>query len=163
MKCAYCKTPLRNESNFCLECGKKVNAKDCYIAELKESGKVLTRETDIESVNRIIELTEKIFNRTRENPDLKYEARRFFESYLPMITDVVSRYNDVNSHKHVEDQVEDVKDDLTDVLNRTEKAFDIMLKELYENDIMELQVNIETLKRKISRDGLVESSFDVED
>lgn len=163
MKCAYCKTPLRNESNFCLECGKTVNAKDCYIAELKDSGKVLTRETDKKSLNHIIELTEKIFNRTRENPDLKYEARRFFESYLPMITDVISRYKDVNSHKAIKDQVGAVKDDLTEVLDRTEEAFEIMLKELYENDIMELQVNIETLKRKISRDGLVKSSFNIDD
>lgn len=163
MRCAYCKTVLRNESNFCLECGKSINAKDCYVAELRDSADVLDRQTDIDSVNRIIELTEKIFNRTRENPDLKYEARRFFEGYLPMITEVVSRYKDVNSHKDVKDQVNAVKDDLTEVLDRTEEAFDIMLKELLENDIMELQVNIETLKRKISRDGLVKSSFDITD
>lgn len=163
MRCAYCKTVLRNESNFCLECGKSINAKDCYVAELRDSADVLDRQTDIDSVNRIIELTEKIFNRTRENPDLKYEARRFFEGYLPMITEVVSRYKDVNSHKDVKDQVDAVKDDLTEALDRTEEAFDIMLKELLENDIMELQVNIETLKRKISRDGLVKSSFNIEE
>ena len=163
MRCAYCKTVLRNESNFCLECGKSINAKDCYVAELRDSADVLDRQTDIDSVNRIIELTEKIFNRTRENPDLKYEARRFFERYLPMITEVVSKYKDVNSHKDVKDQVDAVKDDLTEVLDRTEEAFDIMLKELLENDIMELQVNIETLKRKISRDGLVKSSFEIKD
>ena len=163
MRCAYCKTVLRNESNFCLECGKSINAKDCYVAELRDSADVLDRQTDIDSVNRIIELTEKIFNRTRENPDLKYEARRFFERYLPMITEVVSRYKDVNSHKDVKDQVDAVKDDLTEVLDKTEEAFDIMLKELLENDIMELQINIETLKRKISSDGLVKSSFEIKD
>ena len=43
-----------------------------------------------------------------------------------------------------------------------EEAFDIMITELYENDIMELQVNIETLRRKIYRDGLVKSPFDIE-
>ena len=163
MRCAYCKTVLRNESNFCLECGKSINAKDCYVAELRDSADVLDRQTDIDSVNRIIELTEKIFNRTRENPDLKYEARRFFERYLPMITEVVSKYKDVNSHKDVKDQVDAVKDDLTEVLDKTEEAFDIMLKELLENDIMELQINIETLKRKISSDGLVKSSFEIKD
>lgn len=163
MRCAYCKTVLRNESNFCLECGKSINAKDCYVAELRDSADVLDRQTDIDSVNRIIELTEKIFNRTRENPDLKYEARRFFERYLPMITEVVSRYKDVNSHKDVKEQVDAVKDDLTEVLDKTEEAFDIMLKELLENDIMELQINIETLKRKISSDGLVKSSFEIKD
>ena len=162
MKCNYCGMKLRNESNFCLGCGKSVNAKDCYIAELKESGKVLTRQTDKDSLTRIIELTNKIFNRTRENPDLKYETRRFVENYLPMITDVVSRYKDVKGHKAVKDQVDEIKDNLTEVLDRTEEAFDIMITELYENDIMELQVNIETLRRKIYRDGLVKSPFDIE-
>lgn len=162
MKCNHCGTKLRNESNFCFDCGKPVNAKDCYIAELKESGKTLTRQTDKDSLRRIVELTEKVFNRTKENPDLKYETRRFVESYLPMITDVISRYKDVRDHKAVKDQVDAVEDDLTEVLDRTEEAFDIMITELYENDIMELQVNIETLRRKIYRDGLVKSPFDIE-
>ena len=163
MKCNHCGTKLRNESIFCFGCGKSVNAKDCYIAELKESGKVLTRQTDKDSLNRIIELTEKIFNRTRENPDLKYETRRFVENYLPMITDVVSRYKEVKDHKAVKDQVDKIKDNLTEVLDRTEEAFKIMITELYENDIMELQVNIETLRRKIYMDGLVKSPFDIEE
>ena len=163
MRCAYCKTLLRNESNFCFDCGKPVNAKDCYITELKDSGVVLTRQTDKDSLNRIVELTEKIFNRTRENPDLKYETRRFVENYLPMITDVVSRYKDVKDHKAVKDQVDAIEDNLTEVLDRTEEAFEIMITELYENDIMELQVTIETLRRKIYRDGLVKSEFDIEE
>lgn len=163
MKCNHCGALLRNESNYCFGCGESVNAKDCYIAELKKSGKVLTRQTDKDSLNRIIELTEKIFNRTRENPDLKYEARRFVEGYLPMITDVVSRYKDVKGHKAVKNQVDEIRDNLTEVLDRTEEAFEIMIAELYENDIMELQVNIETLRRKIYMDGLVKSSFDIEE
>ncbi len=163
MKCNHCGALLRNESNYCFGCGESVNAKDCYIAELKESGKVLTRQTDKDSLNRIVELTEKIFNRTRENPDLKYEARRFVESYLPMVTDVVSRYKEVKRHKAVKNQMDDIKDNLTEVLDRTEEAFEIMIAELYENDIMELQVNIETLRRKIYMDGLVKSSFDIEE
>ena len=114
MKCNHCGALLRNESNYCFGCGESVNAKDCYIAELKKSGKVLTRQTDKDSLNRIIELTEKIFNRTRENPNLKYEARRFVESYLPMITDVISRYKELKGHKAVASQVEEIKDNLTD-------------------------------------------------
>ena len=163
MRCNHCNTILRNESNFCFGCGEPVNARDCYTHELRESAKVLTRQTDIDSVERILDLTDKIFSRTRENPNLKYEARKFFESYLPMVTDVVSRYKAVNEHESMQDQIDAVKDDLTEVLDSTEEALDIMLKELLENDIMELQINIETLKRKISRDGMMKSHFEVDE
>lgn len=80
-----------------------------------------------------------------------------------MITDVISRYKELKGHKAVASQVEEIKDNLIEVLDRTEEAFDIMIKELYENDIMELQINIETLRRKIYMDGLVKSSFDLEE
>ena len=80
-----------------------------------------------------------------------------------MITDIISRYKELKGHKAVASQVEEIKDNLTEVIDRTEEAFDIMIKELYENDIMELQINIETLRRKIYMDGLVKSSFDLEE
>ena len=91
MKCVHCGTLLRKQSNFCLGCGKPVDAMECYITEMRESGKVLTRKTDKESLNHIIEFTGKIFERALLNPDLKYEVRDFFEGYLPKITEVLTR------------------------------------------------------------------------
>lgn len=164
MKCVHCKAKLRSESNFCLKCGKPVNAMECYISEIEESGASLSRKTDKESLEHIKELTVKIFERTRQNPDLKYEVRTFFESYLPMISDVLGKYSDLKMHdgdKTQPDGAKEVKDDLTDVLNTTEHAFELMYRELCENDIMELKVNIEALKAQIARDGLLKSEFEI--
>lgn len=163
MKCMHCGTMLRNESNFCLGCGKPVNAMECYIAEMKLSGKVLTRKTDKESLDRIIALTRKIFERTHLNPDLKYEVRSFFEAYLPKINDVLSGFKSVRNHKGDKERMSDVRDDLTEVLNSTEEAFGVMYRELCENDIMELQTNIAALKAQIARDGLMDSDFVIEE
>ena len=74
-----------------------------------------------------------------------------------MITDVLSRYRGTQDHHGVIEHDDSVKDDLTDVLDTTEEAFEIMLKDLYEHDIMELQINIEALKSKSSRDGMLKS------
>ena len=162
MKCAYCGTELRNESNFCLGCGRPVDARACYLAELKESGKALTRKTDKDSLEHIAELTGKIFDRTDENPDLKYEARAFFEAYLPKINGLLHSYRDVKSGKgHKKEEVDRIKDDLTEVLDTTEEAFEVMYGELCENDIMQLQINIVALKAQIARDGLMRSEFDI--
>ena len=161
MKCVHCGTLLRNESNFCLGCGRPVDAMECYVSEMKESGKVLTRQTDKESLDRIIKLTAKIFERSDVNPKLKYEVREFFESYLPKIADVLSRYKDVKNHRSAMDSMDELRDELTDVLNNTEEAFELMYKELCDNDIMELRLNIAALKNQIARDGLLESDFDI--
>ena len=162
MKCVHCGTTLRNESNYCLGCGRPVDAMECYLAEMRESGRVLTRKTDKESLEHIMDLTGKIFERTKLNPDLKYEVRAFFESYLPKITVVLSGYRDVSGQKELRSRIGEVKDELTDVLNTTEDAFELMYRELCENDIMELQVHIEALKTQIAADGLVKSDFKVE-
>ena len=163
MKCVHCGTVLRNESNFCLGCGRPVNARDCYVAELRDSGRVLTRKTDRESLDSIIDLTMKIFDRTDENPDLKYEARAFFDAYLPKINDLLHRYGEVKNNKNLKEELAKVRDDLTDVLDTTEEAFRIMHRELCENDIMQLQINIEALKAQIASDGLVRSEFDIKE
>ena len=163
MKCVHCGTKLRNESNFCLGCGKSVDAMECYIAEMKERGKVLTRKTDKESLERIVALTRKIFDRTRINPELEYEVRGFFESYLPKITDVLTGFKGLRSQRSLRDEMPEVRDNLTDVLNTTEHAFELMHRELCENDIMELKVNIEALKAQIARDGLLKSEFNIEE
>ena len=54
-----------------------------------------------------------------------------------------------------------IENDLTDVLNTTERAFENMVEEMHEKDIEELKVNIEVLKNKIARDGLLDSDFDI--
>lgn len=162
MKCVHCGTMLRNESNYCLGCGRPVDALECYVAEMRESGRVLTRKTDKESLEHIIDLTGKIFERTKLNPDLKYEVRAFFESYLPKITEVLSGYRGVSGQKELKSRMGEVKDDLTEVLDTTEEAFGLMYRELCENDIMELQVHIEALKAQIAADGLVRSDFNIE-
>ena len=162
MKCTNCGTVLRNESNFCPSCGNPVNAMECYVTEMRECGKALTRKTDKESINRIIALTGKIFERTHLNPDLKYEVRAFFESYLPKVTEVLSGYKDVKRHRSMNERMPEVRDDLTEILNTTEYAFELMYTELCENDINELQVNIAALKAQIARDGLLKSDFEIE-
>ena len=161
MKCVSCGAVLRRESMFCLSCGAAVNSKDCYVKELIDCGKSLTRQTDIDSLNRIIELTEKIYDRAEINEGLRFESRDIFEHYLPMITRVVRMYKSSNKEKIDAKTIKEVRDDLTEVLDTTERAFEIFMEELYAKDIEELQTNIEVLKNKIARDGMVDSDFEI--
>lgn len=164
MKCNHCDTELRKESRFCFKCGKKVNVRDCYIKELETSGKALTRKTDVESLKNIVGLTRKIWSRVESNPQLESETRDLFRRYLPMITDVISRYREArkaaNRDSSMREHLNTVKDDLTEVLNTTERALEIMLEKLYEREILELELNIETLQRLIESDGMVDPRFE---
>lgn len=160
MKCEHCGTTLRKESMFCWECGKAVNAKSCYLKELKSYTSILTRKTDIDSMNVIIDLTEKIFNRTNENPKLIYNARAFFENYLPILCSVLGKYRDIKKGNIKDESIGDIENELTDTLNVTEKAFDILLKELYEKDIMDIEIDLKLLKTLIARDGRKGSDFE---
>ena len=161
MICSECGARLRRESMFCLNCGIPVDAQACYIAELKDSGKALVRKTDKDSLNNIISLTKKIYAKAEGHDELKLKTRDIFEHYLPMLTEVISRYKEANKHSNLKGDMKAVKDDLTEVLDTTERAFEIALEELCEKDIDELIANIEVLKNKIARDGLLDSDFDI--
>ena len=160
MKCEFCGTRLRRESVFCLGCGRPVNAKNCYIKELKESGKVLERETDIESLNNIIKYVETIYEKTDEDPEQIRAARNFYDYYLPTITDVISKYKRTKG-KTSANEKSDIAEEITEVLNSTERAFELLINKLYESDIMDLKLSIEVLQQKLALDGLVDSDFDM--
>ena len=160
MKCEYCGTKLRRESVFCLGCGRPVNAKNCYIKELKESGKVLTKKTDIESLERILQYTETIYEKTDEDPEQVRAARNFYDYYLPTITDVISKYKKTKGKTSINDKAE-IEKELTKVLDQTERAFELLINKLYESDIMDLKLSIEVLKNKLMMDGLVDSDFQI--
>ena len=160
MKCEFCGTKLREQSVFCLGCGKPVNAKNCYIKELTESGKVLEKETDIQSLERIIGFVETIYEKTDEDPEQIRAARNFYDYYLPTITEVVSKYKKTKGKASARDRQE-IEAKLTAVLDETERAFELLLNKLYESDILDLKVAIEVLQAKIKMDGLTDPEFDL--
>lgn len=160
MKCEFCGTRLRRQSVFCLGCGRPVNAKNCYIKELKESGKVLEKETDIESLQRILQYTETIYQKTDEDPEQIRAARNFYDYYLPTITDVISKYKKTKGKTSVKDKAE-ISKELTKVLDTTERAFELLINKFYESDIMDLKLSIEVLQSKLVLDGLVDSDFEM--
>ena len=162
MKCAYCGTTLRRESMFCLGCGKPVIAKDCYIKELEQSGGSLTKATDKSSLNRIIGMTAKIYDYTKDDEEVRLQTRDLFEDYLPDITKIVSRYKRLKGRADSGEKLEVVKSELTEVLNKTERAFEIVLEEITEKDINQLRIDIMALKNEIARDGLTDSDFNIE-
>ena len=160
MKCEFCGTRLRKQSVVCLGCGRPVNAKNCYIKELKESGKVLEKETDIESLQRILQYTETIYQKTDEDPEQIRAARNFYDYYLPTITDVISKYKKTKGKTSAGDKAE-ISKELTKVLDQTERAFELLINKLYESDIMDLKLSIEVLQSKLMLDGLVDSDFEM--
>lgn len=160
MKCEFCGTRLRRESVFCLGCGRPVNAKNCYIKELKESGKVLEKKTDIDSLERILQYIETIYQKTDEDPEQIRAARNFYDYYLPTITDVISKYKKTKGKTSAKDKAE-VEEKLTQVLDQTERAFELLINKLYESDIMDLKLGIEVLRSKLMLDGLVDSDFEM--
>jgi len=160
MKCEFCGTRLRKESVFCLGCGRPVNARNCYIKELTESGKVLEKETDIKSLQRIIGFVETIYEKTDEDPEQIQAARNFYDYYLPTITDVISKYKKTKGKAKAKDR-EEIEQKLTEVLDETERAFELLLNKLYEGDILDLKIGIEVLQAKIKMDGLADSDFDL--
>lgn len=160
MRCEFCNTMLREQSLFCLGCGKPVNAKNCYIKELTESGKALEKQTDIDSLKRIIGFVETIYEKTDEDPEQIQAARSFYDYYLPTITDVISKYRKTKGKTGSRDRQE-IETKLTAALDETERAFELLLQKLYEGDILDLKVGIEVLQAKIKMDGLIDPEFDL--
>ena len=106
MKCEFCNTKIREDSQFCRKCGNPVNVKNCYIKEMKESEYLLNTEEDKQSLRHIIEMAEQA----------KMDSTRFLQ---PVV-------NDLNTLLKAQSAVRKAGKQMSNTLSVAEQALEII-------------------------------------
>lgn len=105
------------------------------------------------SADVVCKLMEKILQTLKEQPENIPEARQFFDYYLPTLDNILTRYVRVEeSGIPAADMEESVRECLENIRLAMEKQY----ASLFDDDILDLSVEIEVLKTMCKRDGLIE-------
>jgi len=122
----------------------KINILRSYADKIKESA----IKTEI---NRIAGTAEKIFQDFSKDPKDIKAARQFITYYLDAAINVIKQYSELS------DNAPDKKDfqvKVTELLKTINKSFETQLKKLYEDDFLNLAVEMQVLEKTIKSEGL---------
>jgi 5-bromo-4-chloroindolyl phosphate hydrolysis protein len=97
---------------------------------------------------------EQILDEIRKDPkDLK-TARSFLNYYPEAVIKILDRYTDLQSRNINDPSIQNSLSKAEDLLGTITRAFEKQLTQLFQNDVMVLDTELELLRRTIQSEGL---------
>ncbi len=107
-----------------------------------------------EKVEKIAVAVEKIFDNFKQDPGDIRRAREFLNYYLDATIKVIRRYAEISRHGIGSGNVKGSLDRAEDLMDSLLKAYEVQLARLLSNDVMDLDTEIEVLKKTMRYSGL---------
>lgn len=100
----------------------------------------------------VCDQVEKILKTLRTQPDEIQNARQFLNYYIPTLKDVIARYRTLETSGTLSD---DMTAKVHHFMGQVREAMDKQYKSLFENEELDLSVDMQAMKIALQRDGLL--------
>jgi 5-bromo-4-chloroindolyl phosphate hydrolysis protein len=121
---------------------------------LEQYAKQITNSHVKAKLYQIIEIIKKIFENFKKDPkDIRY-ARQFLSYYMDTSIKIVRKYIDLSSQNLSSPDIQRILLKAENMLDSIEKAFEKQQAKLLRDDVMDLDVEIETLEKTFSAEDL---------
>ena len=148
--------PMNEELKKTIDDGKR------FIYQIKEANMALPGEEITRKLNRLEEVTSKIFDFVEGHPEQLSELRKFSEYYLPISLKLVTAYKELEAQPIQGDNITKSKEEIIKTLDTINYAFENLLDSLYQSTAMEVSSDISVLEALFAQDGLTgNNDFDL--
>jgi len=124
------------------------------LAELREVNSFINDETISNKVQKLEDLTEKIFNIVEESPEKQPQLKRFMSYYLPTTLKLVRSYATLEKQGVKGDNIMSTKKSIGDILDTLSTGFEQQLDQLFKSDAIDIASDITVLENLMQQDGL---------
>jgi len=124
------------------------------ITELRELNYSIADVTISGKVDRIEELTAKIFRIVEENPEKRPQIRRFMSYYLPTTFKLLRSYSVLEKQGVKGENITTAKENIGRILDTLATGFEQQLDQLFQSDAMDIAADINVLENLMQQDGL---------
>ena len=133
------------------------------LAELREVRSFINDEAISQKVQRLEDLTEKIFKIAEESPEKQPQLRRFMSYYLPTTLKLVRSYATLEKQGVKGENIMSTKKSIGDILDTLTTGFEQQLDQLFKSDAIDIASDISVLENLMQQDGLTsdKSEFQV--
>jgi len=124
------------------------------IKELEKLAKQVRDEKIRAKIHHILIIVKKIYANIRRDPEKIKVARQFLSYYFDTSISIVNKYSQLSMQDVRSPEISKALLKAENMLNSIETAFDKQLVKLLSNDIMDLDVEIETLEKTFKAEDL---------
>ena len=142
------------------ELSKALSEGEKYIAQIREANAAIPGEAFTEKLNRMEELTKKIFDIVRQKPDQLYKLRRFMRYYMPTTVKLLNAYTELESHQISSENIQRSKKDIEDTVDTINYAYEKLLDSFFEESAIDISSDISVMESMFAQDGLSKDPFE---
>ena len=130
-----------------------------YIEEVRRCNDAIPGEEVSEKISRIEMITQRIFDRVEEHPEIIPDLKKLMEYYLPMTVKLLRAYADMDMQPVQGETIQSSKREIEDTLDTINEAFENLLDDLFEDTAMDVSSDISVLNTLLAQEGLTGDDF----
>ena len=127
---------------------------DAVLAEIRAVNDAIADPVMSRKIDRIGEITGKIFAYQKQNPGKGTQLRSFLSYYLPTTLKILKAYAQMEAQGIEGENISAAKDRIEGMMDKVVEGFEKQLDKLFQNDAMDITTDVEVLERMLDKDGL---------
>ena len=131
-----------------------MNDDDAVLAEIRRVNDAIADEEMSRKIDRIGEITSKIFAYQKQNPGKAGQLRSFLSYYLPTTLKILRAYAQMEAQGIEGENIRSAKGRIEGMMDKVVEGFEKQLDRLFQNDAMDITSDVEVLERMLEKDGL---------
>ena len=147
------KTDNNSEVQETLNQGRK------YLAQISHLNDIIPGIEVSNKIFKIEDLTGRILKRVEEHPSSVEDIKQLMKYYLPMTIKLLTAYAEMDSQHVRTDNIEKSKQEIENVLDSLNEAFNKLLDDLYKDTAWDISSDVSVLNAMLKREGLKGSDF----
>lgn len=163
--------PMSKKEQEAMKAAKKAEQKAREEAEqnMDEYDKILKEIRDINDripgeefsakIDRLEDLTAKIFKLVQEQPEKQKKMRKFINYYLPTSLKLLRNYEQLDAQGIEGRNISEAKQQIEDTMDTMISAFEKQLDNLFAAESMDISADIAAMQNLMKADGLIENDL----
>lgn len=127
---------------------------DAFLDEIKQINDSIADEQMSRKIDRIGEITAKILEYQRKNPNKAGQLRSFLSYYLPTTLKILRAYAQMEAQGIEGENIRSAKNRIEGMMDKVVEGFEKQLDKLFQDDAMDITTDVEVLERMLDKDGL---------
>ena len=150
------KAEKKQEQTGSAELDKMLRDGRLAIAEMKRLDDNIADPGVSADIVRLSQVSEKIFQAVRDDPDKLPQIRKFMNYYLPTTLKLLNTYDRMSGAGVSGENIDGTKEKVEDMLKTIVRAFEKQLDALYGADALDVSTDIQVMETLLAREGLTE-------
>ena len=131
-----------------------MNDDDAVLGEIRRLNDDIDDPVMSQKIDRIGEITGKIFAYQKQSPNRAGQLRSFLSYYLPTTLKILRAYARMEEQGVEGENIRSAKARIEGMMDKVVEGFEKQLDKLFQDDAMDIATDVQVLERMLEKDGL---------